>query len=385
MNVADAVSIDDLRAYARRRLPKAVFDFIDGAAEGEHTLRRNCSDFDLIEFLPRTLVDVSARDLSATLLGARAHMPLAIAPTGLAALAWADADIAIARAAAAYGVPATVSTSSSVRLERIRRAVPDARLWFQVYMYKDRELVRSLIRRALDADFEALVVTVDVPILGQRHRDLRNRFTVPLRPTARLAWDLVRCPRWTGHILRYGVPRMQNLVDGTRTDTSVASLAKLIERNMDASVEWRDLAWLREVWPRKILLKGIVSPRDAEHAVRAGVDGIVVSNHGGRQLDSVASTISVLPDIALAVGDRAELYLDSGVRRGADIAKALALGARGVMVGRATLYGAAAGGEPGALRALAILRAELDRCLALVGCPSAGSLDPSFLRGNSSC
>lgn len=250
-------------------------------------------------------------------------------------------------------------------------------------MYKDRELVRSLVQRALDADFEALVVTVDVPLLGQRYRDLRNRFTVPLRPTLRLAWDLLRCPRWTFHILRHGVPRMQNLVDGTRTDTSVASLAKLMEKNMDASVEWRDLAWLREVWPRKIVLKGILSPRDAELAVSAGVDGIVVSNHGGRQLDSVASTISVLPDIARAVGSRLELYLDGGVRRGSDIAKALALGARGVMVGRATLYGVAAGGEPGALRALAILQAELDRCLALIGCPVARSLVPSFLRGAS--
>ena len=381
MNMTRAVSIADLRILARRRLPKAVFDFIDGAAESESTLRRNCADFDDIQFVPRVLTDVSRRNLSVDLLGRAAKLPVAIAPTGLAALAWAQADIALARAAHESGIPFTVSTSSSVRLEHIREAVPEARLWFQVYVYKDRDLVRSLVQRARAADFEALVLTVDVPVLGQRHRDLRNRFTVPVRPTPRLVWDLMRCPRWTAHILEHGVPKMQNLIDGSHTDKSVASLANLMTRNMDAALDWGAAAWLRELWPGKMVIKGILSPPDAEQAVRAGFDAISISNHGGRQLDGAMSAIGALPDIVAAVGERAELYLDGGVRRGSDIAKALALGAHAVTVGRATLYGVAAAGEAGARASLSILAAELDRCLALLGCPCASSLDRSFVRG----
>lgn len=380
VSTARAVSIADLRMLARRRLPKAVFDFIDGAAESENTLRRNCADFDRIQFAPRVLTDVSRRNLSVNILGRAAKLPVAIAPTGLAALAWAQADIALARAAHQSGIPFTVSTSSSVSLERIREAVPEARLWFQLYVYKDRDLVRSLVRRAQAADFEALVLTVDVPVLGQRHRDLRNRFTVPVGVTPRLVWDLVRCPRWTAHILRHGVPKMQNLIAGSHTDTSVASLANLMARNMDSTLDWAAAAWLRELWPGKMIIKGILSPLDAEQAVSAGFDAISVSNHGGRQLDGAMSAIGALPPIVAAVGGRAELYLDGGVRRGSDIAKALALGARAVTVGRATLFGVAAGGQAGAQTSLSILAAELDRCLALLGCPSASNLDRSLVR-----
>ena len=380
MSTVRAVSIADLRTLARRRLPKAVFDFIDGAAENESTLRRNCADFDRIQFLPRVLTDVSRRNLSVSLLGKAANLPVAIAPTGLAGLAWAQADIALARAAHESGIPFTVSTSSSVRMERIREAVPQARLWFQVYVYKDRDLVRALVRRAQAADFEALVLTVDVPVLGQRYRDLRNRFTVPVRPTPRLVWDLMRCPRWTAHILRHGVPKMQNLIAGSHTDTTVASLANLMTRNMDAALDWGAVASLRELWPGKMIIKGILSPQDAELAVRAGFDAISISNHGGRQLDGAISAIRALPHVVAAVGGRAELYLDGGVRRGSDIAKALALGARAVTIGRATLYGVAAAGEAGARASLSILAAELDRCLALLGCPAASNLDRSFVR-----
>lgn len=381
MNLGRAACIADLRDLARKRLPKAVFDFIDGGAECESTLRRNSADFEAITLVPRALIDVSNRDLSVKLLGRAAALPLAVAPTGLAALAWADADIALARSAQAMGVPFTVSTSASVRLEDIRESVPDGRLWFQVYVYKDRELVRSLVRRAQAAQFEALVLTVDVPVLGQRYRDIRNRFTVPVRITPRLLWDLARCPRWTAHALMHGVPKMRNLMDGSQTDASLASLASLMTRNMDSALDWSGAAWLREIWPGKLILKGILAPEDAERAVRVGFDAVAVSNHGGRQLDCAVSAISALPQIVEAVGGAGEVYLDGGVRRGSDIVKALALGARAVTIGRAALYGVAAAGEPGARASLSMLAAELDRCLALIGCPSAAGVGRAFVRG----
>ena len=378
MNVAEASTIEDLRALASARLPRAVFDFIDGAADDEVTLHWNAADFDSLAFCPRVLVDVSKRDASSTILGNSSSLPLIVAPTGLASLAWPLADVVLAQAAHGAGVPFTISTSSSVRMEDIRRAAPDARLWFQVYLYKDRDLVLSLIARARAIDCESLVITVDVPLLGRRLRDRRNRFTVPLRPTGRLIWDLVRCPRWTGQILSNGVPRMQNFVDGQRA-ASVASLAALMTSNMDASVTWDSIGWVRDHWPGRLVLKGVLHAEDAEHAVACGVDAIAVSNHGGRQLDSATSAIRALPEIISAVGGRTEVFVDGGIRRGSDMAKARALGADAVMVGRAGLYGVAAGGRAGADRAFAILAEEFDRCLALVGCPVAAHLDQSWL------
>lgn len=378
MSMAEADTIANLRDRARERLPRAVFDFIDGGADDELTQRWNVADFDVLEWRPRVLVDVSRRDCSATLLGSRSSLPLIVAPTGLASLAWARADVLLAQAAQAIGVPFTISTSSSVRMEEIRQGAPEARLWFQVYLYKDRELVRSLITRAQAIGCDSLVITVDVPLLGRRLRDRRNRFTVPLRPTARLAWDLLRCPRWTAQILANGVPRMQNFVDG-RGGSSVASLAALMTSNMDASVTWDAIAWIRDAWPGRIVLKGVLHEEDALRAVECGIDAIAVSNHGGRQLDSVTSAIRALPRVAAAVAGRAQVFVDGGIRRGSDIAKACALGADAVMVGRPGLYGVGAGGRAGAERAFAILAEELDRCLALLGCPGTAQLDPSWL------
>jgi (S)-mandelate dehydrogenase len=378
MNLTDADTIADLRNMARRRLPRAVFDFIDGAADDELTLAWNTSDLDTLAWRPRMLVDVASCKRSARIMGAASALPLIVGPTGLAALTWAQADIALAQAAHGAGVPFTISTSSSVRMEEIRHGVPDARLWFQVYLYKDRELVRSLISRARNIDCEALVITVDVPVLGRRLRDRRNRFTVPLRPNLRLLWDLVRCPRWSAHLMKYGVPRMQNFVDGRRS-ASVASLAALMTSNMDASVTWDALRRLRELWPGKLVLKGLLHEADVLRAVQYGIDAIAVSNHGGRQLDGALSALQALPPIVAAVAGRAEIFLDGGIRRGADIAKACALGATAVMTGRATLYGVGAAGRPGADRALAILADELERCLALLGCPTLGELSPEYL------
>ena len=373
-----ATTIAELRLMARGRLPRAVFDFIDGAADDELTLRRNSGDIERIAWLPRVLTDVARRDCSATILGEPATLPLIVAPTGLAALTWAQADIHLARAAGKAGVPFTISTSSSVRMEEIRASALDTRLWFQVYAYKDRALVRSLIQRAQDIGCQALVLTVDVPVLGRRLRDQRNRFTVPLRPTARLVWDILRCPRWTAHILAHGVPRMQNFVDGNH-QASVASLAALMTSNMDAGVTWDVIDWIRAQWPGKLVLKGVMHPEDADRAARLGIDAIAVSNHGGRQLDGVASTIAALPPIVATVGGRAEIFLDGGIRRGADIAKALALGATAVMAGRAGLFGVGAGGPVGAQRALTILAEELDRCLALLGCANVRLLDSTYI------
>ena len=378
MNVVTADTIDDLRMLAAARLPRAVFDFIDGAADDELTLGWNTRDFDKLAWRPRMLVDVSHRDCATRILNNRADLPLIVAPTGLAALAWAGADILLAQAAQVAGIPFTISSSSSARMEDIRRAAQQTRLWFQVYLYKDRELVRALVKRARAIDCEALVVTVDVPMLGRRLRDRRNRFTVPLRPTGRLIWDIFRCPRWTAHILLHGTPRMQNFIDGKHS-ASLASLAALMTANMDSSVTWDAIAWLREQWSGPLILKGILRAEDAARAVSYGAEAIAVSNHGGRQLDAVTSSVSVLPEIVTAVGGRAQIFLDGGIRRGSDIAKARALGARAVMAGRAGLYGVGAGGAAGAHRAWMILAEELDRCLALLGCSSVSELDTSWL------
>jgi (S)-mandelate dehydrogenase len=275
----------------------------------------------------------------------------------------------------------SISTAASVSVERIRRAAPDARLWFQAYVYKDRALLSQLLQRARAVDCEALVITVDVPVLGQRVRDLQNRFTVPLHLTPRLMLDILRCPRWSAHLLRFGIPKMQNLLAASGGRASFASLADLMARNMDASVDWDDLARLREQWRGKMVLKGILSPQDAQRAVAQGFDAVAVSNHGGRQLDCATSAIASLPDIVAAVGGRVEIFLDGGVRRGSDIAKALALGAGSAMIGRATLFGVAASGGAGASRAIEILAAELDRCIALLGCPRVADLDGSFIKG----
>lgn len=380
MQLERAQSIADLRRMARHRLPRAVFDFFDGGAEDETTLRRNRSAFEVVEFAPRVMVDVSKRQLAVPLLGGTASFPLIVAPTGLAALGWPKADIALARAAGKLGVPFVVSTPSSVRLEDIARAAPDTRLWFQLYVYRDREIARSLVRRARDAGFEGLMITADSPVFGQRERDARHRFGVPMKLTPRMLLDAMRCPRWTLGILRHGVPRLQNFVDAEKGLESIDSLAAHVTRNMDASVTWHDVAALCEGWRGKVMLKGVLSPADAVQAVRSGFDAIVVSNHGGRQFDHTPATLSVLPEIVAAVAGRAEVYVDGGVRRGSDIAKSLCLGAQAAMVGRATLFGVAAAGQPGAERALSLLRAEFDRTLALVGCPSAASLDGAWLR-----
>jgi (S)-mandelate dehydrogenase len=361
-----AVSIEDLRQMARRRLPRAIFDFFDGGAEDEITLRENRAAFGRIRLLPKVLVNVSAVDMRTDLLGAPAALPLAIAPTGAIGTGRAGADVALARAAKAFGVPFTLSTPATASIEQVAEGA-GGRLWFQLYVLKNREFRNRLIERAKVAGYEALVVTVDLPVAGKRERDLRNAFTAPFRAGWRNSHDVWRKPAWLLDLARHGIPRMENLAGMVNTSTRATDVAASIGRELDAAFDWEQLKALRDAWPRKLLIKGVERADDAERVAALGCDAVVVSNHGGRQLDGAAPTIEALPAVVRAVGGKIPVLVDGGVRRGVDILKARALGAQGVLTGRATLFGVMAGGEPGAKRALEILSGEFERAMQLCG------------------
>jgi isopentenyl diphosphate isomerase/L-lactate dehydrogenase-like FMN-dependent dehydrogenase len=368
----NAHCISDLRLLAKRRLPKFAFDFVDGGADDETTLRRNLRAFDEIIFDPQILVDVSRRVLTSELLGAEAAMPLAIAPTGMAALMWPEGEIALARAAKAHNIPFAVSTQSSFTLERIA-AEGGGRLWFQLYHFRNRELVTSLVGRARDAGYEALILTVDVPVMANRMRDRRNGFATPLRPTPRLAADLLSHPRWAWQLLRHGIPNSANVprtpVFKRQADEGAQGGAVL-----DPSLTWSDAMALRKLWPGRLVLKGVLSAQDTRRAADAGFDAVIVSNHGGRQLDGAPATIEVLPEIVDAAGSHIEILIDSGFRKGSDVVKALSLGAKGVLIGRPALFGLAAAGQAGVEHALSIFRSEIHRTLCFIGCPNIREL-----------
>lgn len=379
VNYRDALNIEDLRLIAQRRLPRVAWDFLERGAEDETTLCANRAAFERLRFRPRTLVDVSRRTQEVTLFGTTYAAPFGIAPTGAAGLYSFEADIALARAAAAARIPFILSTASFVALERVASAAAGAK-WFQLYMSKDRDAARRLVERARDAGFEALVVTTDVPVGGNREYNRRNGFEVPFRLSVRNAIDGMMHPRWLANVflrtlVTSGVPRFRNTDVGGRI--VARNLAEFRARR--EALDWSDFNWLRELWPRKLLVKGILTVEDALEAARHGADGIFVSNHGGRQLDGAPAPMEVLPEIVGAVAGKLRIMLDSGVRRGSDIVKALALGADMVFVGRATLYGASAGGEAGVLHAIDILKKEVDRVMALIGCPSVETLDPGCL------
>jgi len=360
---AQARNIEDLRRLARRRLPRIVRDYVEGGAEDHITLRANREAFEAIRFAPRALVDVSRRTQKTALFGQGYDAPFGIAPIGAAGLVWHEADVALARAAYAANLPFVLSTHSFASLERVARASGRAP-WFQLYLPNDRAAAGELLARARDAGSETLVLTVDVPVGGNREYNERNGFCMPLRLGLRTVLDGALHPRWLA-----GVYLRNNWK------------AKLTEWSTRRDGQgWSDFDWLRRAWPRRLLVKGVLAPEDALAALEHGADGIFVSNHGGRQLDGAPAAIEALPAIAAAVDGRMALLLDGGIRRGADIVKALALGADMVFVGRAALYGAAAGGEAGALRALNILKSEVDRVLALLGCASAAQLGPRHLR-----
>nr|WP_231374607.1 MULTISPECIES: alpha-hydroxy acid oxidase [unclassified Polaromonas] len=378
MNVSKAYSIEDLRRAAQRRLPKAIFDFFDGGAEDEITLRDNRAAYQRVRLMPKVLTDVSTIDTSTDILGQRAQLPMAIAPTGAVGFGWRGGDIAIARAAAAAGIPYTLSSTATASIEQIANAAP-GRLWFQAYILRNKPFLQTLIDRAQAADYEALVITVDLPVGGKRERDFRNDFSVPFRFTPKNLLDFARHPGWLSDIVRFGMPVMENLIGLESKATNATAIASSVGRNYDPSFNWEGLQKIRDGWPRKLIVKGILSPDDALRVAAMGCDAVVVSNHGGRQLDGAVATFDALPGVVKAIDGRIPVLLDGGVRRGSDIFKALAMGAQGVMLGRATLYGASAAGEPGASRALAILKDELVRTMQLCGVRSTGDANASFM------
>ncbi|MCM2493643.1 alpha-hydroxy-acid oxidizing protein [Burkholderia glumae] len=370
------INVDDFRMLARRRLPRRVFDYLDGGAEDERGLRRNRAAFERLAFVPRRLADVGTRELSTTLLGTRLAAPFVIAPTGLNGLIHPDGDLALARAARRAGIPFAMSTASNVSLERLAGEA-GGELWFQLYVMH-RELADSLVQRAARAGYRTLVVTVDVPLNGKRERDLRNGFALPLRCTPGVLLDGLLHPRWWYALLRGGgLPTLANL--GADGNAGIEAKTALLRRQMDASFGWDDLRRLRERWPHRLLVKGILHTGDAVACLEAGADGLILSNHGARQLDDAVAPLDVLSAARQACGARGALLVDSGVRRGSDVVKALALGANAVMLGRAALYGLAAAGEAGVTRVLEILRDEVDRTLAMLGCRGLAELSASHL------
>jgi L-lactate dehydrogenase (cytochrome) len=369
--------IDDLRMAAQRRLPRMIFDFVDGGSYAGATSRANRRDLEAIPFNQNICVDVSDRSTATTLLGEQLAFPAAIAPTGLSGLIWPGGEIAAARAAADAGVPYCLSTMSVCSIEDLAKAVTKP-FWFQLYMLKDRGFVQALVKRARDAGCRVLVLTADVPVLGQRHRDVHNGLTVPLKFSARAALDIASHPRWAMRALGSGKRTFGNLA-GKVGGANAGSLAQWIGSQFDGAMRWSDVEWLRGIWPGKLVLKGVLNAADAEQARRSGADGIVVSNHGGRQLDGAPSSIAALDRVAQKVGGNLEIIVDSGFRSGQDVMRALALGARACMIGRAPLFGLAANGQAGVASALDIIRKELNATMALCGVNTVAEIDRRVL------
>ena len=379
-HVAHALNIADLRDIACRRVPNFVFEYVEGAAEDEATASGNLEALKRLRLLPQTLVNTSGRHLRSTILGRPAGAPLVIAPTGLNGLLRHDGDVILARAAAKLGIPYTLSTVSTTSLEDVASRAA-GRLWMQLYVVKERAIGREIMRRATAAGYEALVFTTDANVFGNREWDQRN-YRAPGKPTLRASLDALRHPRWIWEVLlRHGMPRFRNLEPFVPANLTPMGASTVIPRLFDATISWDDIAWIREHWQGKLLLKGILSVADAERAIAVGADGIVLSNHGGRQLDYCVAPIETLSEIKAAVGTRLALLIDGGFRRGTDIVKALALGAEAVLLGRATLYGLIADGAAGVNRALEILTTEIDRVLGQLGCNSIAELKPQFVRG----
>ncbi len=369
-----AASVSDLRAIARRRLPGGVFDYIDGGAEDEIALRRNTDAFRRLEFRPRVLQGVGEVDPATTLLGESLAFPLVLAPTGFSRIAHPLGEVAVARAAARAGIPYVLSTLGTRSIEEVADAGA-GRLWFQVYVWRDRGLVQEMVARAAAAGYEALCLTVDATVIGRRERDVRRGFTLPPKLGLDTILDGILHPGWTWDFVRSDPIMFANVTGRSVGDgTDAVSLAEYVNDQFDPGLSWQDLDWLREVWDGPIVIKGIQTVADAVAAADAGVEAIVVSNHGGRQLDSAPATLELLAPVAEAVGDRLEVIVDGGVRRGADIVKAVALGARATMAGRAYLYGLGAAGEAGVDHVLAMLLADVHRTMALVGCATVGAL-----------
>ena len=371
---ADAMNIKEIRLSAKRRLPRVVFDYLEGGAEDEVTIDDNVTSYNAWKFVPRRLTDIKNIETRVSVLGKEASFPGIIAPTGLNSLFWPNGDIALARAAEKTGIPFILSTASSDSIEKVA-VQAGGELWFQLYVI-ERTLAKSLAGRALAAGYECLVITTDVVVNGKRERDIRNGFKMPFDYRLKTVIDGALHPAWTLDYLRHGMPRLGNM-ESDEAQTPEAKAA-LLSRSMDASFSWDDLAWLRDIWPKKIIIKGVLSPADVKMCIDYGMDGVVLSNHGGRQLDTAAHPIDILS--ALEREDRnIPLFIDGGVRRGRDIAKAKALGAESVLLGRSVLYGLATGGEKGAVKSIDILKDEFRCCMSQIGCSSSLELNSNYV------
>jgi L-lactate dehydrogenase (cytochrome) len=372
-----ATCIEDLRQVARRKVPKAFFDYAEAGSYSEETLRANRADLERVKLRQRVLVNVAERDTSTTIIGEKVSVPLALAPIGLCGMQYANGEILAARAAQAAGVPFTLSTMSICSIEDVAAAV-EKPFWFQLYVMRDRGFIRDLIARAKAAKCSALVLTIDLQILGQRHCDIRNGLSVPPRFKLANVIDIATKPAWAFAMLR-GRRTFGNLAGHVQGMEGVASLAEWTNNQFDPTLNWNDVQWIRDQWPGKLILKGVLDTEDAKLAAKTGASAIVVSNHGGRQLDGAPSSISMLPKIVDAVGDSTEVMFDGGVRTGQDVMRALALGARACMIGRAFVYGLGANGEAGVARAIEIIRKELDTTMALTGVKRVKDIDRRVL------
>jgi len=364
--MSQILTIDDLKNQARRRVPKMFFDYADSGSWTESTYRANEEDFSKIKFRQRVLVDMDNRSLASTMIGEKVAMPVALAPTGSTGMQHADGEMLAAQAAEEFGVPFTLSTMSICSIEDVA-SVTKKPFWFQLYVMRDKEFVYNLIDRAKAAKCSALVLTVDLQMLAQRHKDLRNGLSAPPKMTPKTLFDIGRRPGWWMGML--GTPRRSfgNIVGHAKGVTDLASLSSWTAEQFDQSLSWDDVAWIKERWGGKLILKGILDKEDAIMAAKTGADALIVSNHGGRQLDGARSSISVLPEIVEAVGDKIEVHFDGGIRSGQDVLKALCLGAKGTYIGRPFLYGLGAMGKQGVTTTLEIIRKELDMTMALCG------------------
>ena len=373
--------IEDLRALARRRVPKAFFDYADGGSYNEETLRANRADLETIRLRQRVMVDVSDRSLATTIVGQKASAPFALAPIGLCGMQYGDGEILSAQAAEEANIPFTLSTMSICSIEQVAEATTKP-FWFQLYVIRDRGFSEDILTRAVNAGCNTLVLTVDLQVLGQRHRDVRNGMTVPPEIRLKNVIDIATKPSWALSILRGKSKTFGNLAGHVRGMGDVTSLAQWTNSQFDPALNWKDVEWIKKIWPGKLVIKGILDVDDAKTAAKLGADAIVVSNHGGRQLDGAPSSISALPAIAQAVGSDTEVLFDGGIRTGADMLRALALGARACLIGRAYIYGLGAGGKAGVAKAIDILEKELSVAMALTGTTRVTDIGPQILVGD---
>ncbi|MCG8548577.1 MAG: alpha-hydroxy-acid oxidizing protein [Alphaproteobacteria bacterium] len=379
MKIDDAINCDDLRKLAKKRLPKIIYDFIEGGVDDEHGLDRNEQAFHKRPLVPRYLVDTESRDQTAELFGRTYASPFGIAPTGGIGNYRRGGDMMLAKAARDADIPFIMSGAATASMEEMAKVAPDHG-WYQLYFAMNRSISEDMIRRADDLGLNALVITVDVPVSSNRERNRRNGFGRPLRLSLGSKIDALRRPAWFKDYMRHGIARLSNWEKYASPGLSADELAGFVASEIHGNLTWKEIEEFRKLWPRTLILKGIMRPDDAIRAAELGVDGLMVSNHGARQLDRAPSPLDVLPAIDAAVGDRMTLMLDGGVRRGTDVLIALCLGAKFVFLGRPTLYGAIAGGQAGAAKAVEILQREIDLVLTQIGCPTLAQLGPDFVQ-----